>query len=221
MCGRFSITKEAEDIAARFDAQLALAFKKVFNGAPGQNLPVLANAEPHVINLYRWGLVPFWAKNLSIGNRMINARAETITEKPAFRNLIKGKRCLVISDGFYEWKKTAELKQPYRITLKEEELYSYAGLWDIWKAPDESIINSFTIITTGANKLIGQIHDRMPVILHKEDENKWLNKDEDINKIVSLLKPFPENLMKMYPVSTLVNSTYNNSPDLLKKIDLN
>jgi putative SOS response-associated peptidase YedK len=221
MCGRFSITKEAEDIAARFDAQLALAFKKVFNGAPGQNLPVLANAEPHVINLYRWGLVPFWAKDLSIGNRMINARAETITEKPAFRNLIKGKRCLVISDGFYEWKKTAELKQPYRITLKEEELYSYAGLWDIWKAPDESIINSFTIITTGANKLIGQIHDRMPVILHKEDENKWLNKDEDINKIVSLLKPFPENLMKMYPVSTLVNSTYNNSPDLLKKIDLN
>lgn len=220
MCGRFSIAKEVEDIATRFDAQLASAFKKVYNAAPSQNLPVVANSEPHVINLFRWGLVPFWAKDISIGNRMINARTETITEKPAFRNLIKSKRCLVISDGFYEWKKTAGLKQPYRITLKDEELYSYAGLWDKWNSPDRSIINSFTIITTEANELIGQIHDRMPVILNKDDESKWLNTNEDIKQITSLLKPYPENLMKMYPVSALVNSTYNNSPDLIKGIEL-
>lgn len=220
MCGRFTIAKEAEDIAARFDAQLASAFNKVYNAAPSQNLPVVTNTQTGVINFYRWGLIPFWAKDISIGNRLINARAETVGEKPSFRNLIKNKRCLVISDGFYEWKKTAGLKQPYRITLKEEELYAYAGLWDIWKAPDGNLINSFTIITTEANELISELHDRMPVILHKEDEDRWLNDKEVLSQITTLLKPYPPNLMKMYPVSKLVNSTANNTPELLDAVEV-
>ncbi len=218
MCGRFSIAKEAEDIAARFDAQLASAFKKNYNAAPSQNLPVVTNAEPAVINFFRWGLIPFWAKDEAIGSKMINARAETITEKPSFKNLVKSRRCLIISDGFFEWKKTTGSKQPYRIMLKNEELYSYAGLWDIWRDPDGEIINSFTIITTEANGLVRELHDRMPVLLHKDDEYKWLDFKSDVPQIISLLKPYPAELMKIYPVSKLVNSTKNNTPEIIEKI---
>ena len=215
MCGRFSIAKEAEDIVARFETKLANAFSKNFNAAPTQSLPVVTNKEPEVINFYRWGLIPFWAKDPSIGNRMINARAETINEKSSFKNIFKNKRCLVISDGFYEWKRIEAKKQPYRIVLKSEELFSYAGLWDSWNDGEGNYLNTFIIITTEANEMMKELHDRMPVILYKEDEMKWLNNDSDSSFLTDLLKPYPSDFMKMYPVSNMVNSIHNNSSDLI------
>jgi putative SOS response-associated peptidase YedK len=220
MCGRFSIAKEAEDIVARFEAGLANAFSKNYNAAPTQNLPVKTNSEPHVINFYRWGLVPFWAKDESIGSKLINARAETVSIKPSFKNSLKSRRCLVISDGFFEWKKMAGLKQPYRVTLKNEDLYAYAGLWDIWKDTQGNAVNSFTIITTDANELVSELHNRMPVILNREDEALWLDNHAETGDLLNLLKPFPSELMTKFPVSTLVNSPLNNSPDIIKRIKL-
>ncbi len=218
MCGRFSIAKEAEDIVARFEVNLANAFSKNYNAAPTQNLPVKTNSEPQVINFYRWGLIPFWAKDETIGNKLINARAETINIKPSFKNSLKSKRCLVISDGFFEWKKMAGLKQPYRITLKNEELFAYAGLWDTWKDSEGNHINSFTIITTDANEIVSELHDRMPVILSPENESKWLDNNAETSGILNLLKPYPSELMIKYPVSSLVNSPANNTEELIKRI---
>ena len=219
MCGRFSIAKENEDIVARFEAKLSNAFTKNFNAAPSQNLPVVTNTEPATINLFRWGLIPFWAKDMAIGNKMINARAETLTEKPSFKTILKNKRCLVIADSFYEWKKSAGTKKPYRILLKTEELYSYAGLWNMWRDAEGNTINSFTIITTTANIMVHELHDRMPVILHRENEKQWIDNNSDIPSLIELLKPYPHDLMKMYPVSPLLNSPSNNSPDLILPIN--
>lgn len=174
MCGRYSISKNIEEIAENFKIEVLKDFSaQFFNAAPMMELPVITNTDPKKLQLFSWGLIPSWSKDPIIGNKMINARGETIFEKPSFRSCIRNKRCLVPADSFYEWKKTEEKKQPFRIKLKKRELFSLAGIWDEWKDVDGKIKSTFSIITTSPNNLMSEIHDRMPVILQEDDEEKW------------------------------------------------
>ncbi|GAB3533064.1 hypothetical protein GCM10027443_17790 [Pontibacter brevis] len=180
---------------------------------------MVTNTEPDIIQFFSWGLQPFWAKDSKSIKRSINARAETLTEKPSFRSLLKSKRCLVPADGFFEWQVTPHGKVPHRILLKDEATFSFAGLWDEWtdKSTGE-ILHTYAIITTDANDLVKPIHDRMPVILSPEAEELWLDEHETQEDLLSLLKPFDAELMKAYAVSTLVNSPMNNVPEVINSL---
>ena len=222
MCGRFSFSPLAKIIEDRFDVKVDPdQYSPRYNSAPSQDLAVISNANPTELSFYKWGLIPFWAKDKSIGNKMINAKAETIMEKASFKNPFKRKRCLVLTDGFYEWKKiNPKEKIPYRITMEDNSLFAMAGIWDSWKNEDGNLINSFAIITTSPNELMENIHNRMPVILEKNDEKTWLN-ETDTNILQSMLKPFPAKQMTAYPISKLVNSPKNDSPEILKPASYN
>lgn len=217
MCGRFAISTPTEILKARFKVLHSEALQPNYNAAPTQNLPVILNSEPAAINLCRWGLIPGWAKDRSIGNRMINARAETLLQKPSFRGPFKHHRCLVLADGFYEWKKTSEKKIPYRISMKSDEPFAFAGLWDEWKTPDGEWLRSFTIITTEPNPLMKSLHHRMPVILSRENEAGWLQ-EIDIAEAQKMLEPYPLDDLEAYPISTLVNSPRNNSAEVMEPL---
>jgi putative SOS response-associated peptidase YedK len=215
MCGRYSFAIEDELIKERFGVTVRSAiYKARYNSAPAQDLAVISNDAPDTLCFFRWGLIPFWAKDASSGYKMINAKAETILEKPSFRNAFKSRRCLVLSDGFFEWRKDQE-KTPYRFMMKGGIPFAMAGIWEKWGSPDGEIIHSFSIITTGANSLVEKIHNRMPVILRNEDERKWLGNTETAS-LVDLLKPYPAELMTAYPVSKLVNSPRNDLPEILQ-----
>ncbi len=220
MCGRFSFSPLAKIIEDRFDIKVdPTQYKPRYNCAPSQYLSVISNIDPGELSFYRWGLIPFWAKDKNIGNKMINAKAETITEKASFKNSFKRKRCLVLSDGFYEWKKiNPKEKVPYRIKMKDDSLFAMAGLWDSWKNGEGELINSFTIITTSPNELMENIHLRMPVILEKKDEKTWIN-ESDVEVLKSLLKPYPADQMTAYPISKLVNSPANDLPEILNPVE--
>lgn len=214
MCGRFSFSPLAKIIEERFDVKVDSRHKPRYNCAPSQNLAVISNKNPGELSYYRWGLIPFWAKDKKIGNSMINAKSETVTEKPSFKSAFKRKRCLIPADGFYEWKKISpKEKIPYRITLNDGTLFSLAGLWDSWKDENGEVIDSFTILTTSPNELMAEIHYRMPVILEKKNENIWLY-ENDIDQLISLLKPLEAEKMTAWPVSKLVNSPANDIPGL-------
>lgn len=200
MCGRYSFLVEDTLIKERFGVDVRTAiYKASYNCAPTQNLAVITGTDQKNLSFMRWGLIPSWAKDLSIGNKMINARSETILEKPSFRTPFRKRRCLVPATGFFEWKR-ANGKTPYLFSVKNEVIFSMAGLWDEWVSPDGEIIRSFTIITTKPNELVGEVHDRMPVILHREKETVWLN-DSSENELVSLLAPYPAYLMSSAPTS--------------------
>jgi putative SOS response-associated peptidase YedK len=210
MCGRFSFSYSQKIIEEIFDVEVDPEdYRPRYNCAPSQKLAVISNENPKKLIFYRWGLIPFWAKDPSIGNKLINSKAETISEKASFRQSFKNKRCLVLADSFYEWQQNKE-KTPYRIMLKNEEPFAMAGIWDIWKDAEGREIRSFSIITTHANELVQKVHQRMPVILYKKDEQNWL-KSEDLKEIKSLLSPLDPNNMKMYPVSKMVNSVTNDT----------
>lgn len=220
MCGRYTITVEPQELAVRFGAHLpAEMIVPRYNAAPTQELPVLTNREPDQIQLFRWGLVPFWADDPSIGNRMINARGETVDEKPSFRTAFQRRRCLVPTDGFYEWQKTPAGKQPIRIILKSEELFAFAGLWETWtpNGDDDAItpLHTFTILTTEPNELVASIHTRMPVVLLPEDERVWLDDDAGPDTWKRVIKPYPAERMTAYRVSTRVNSPTNEDPSVI------
>ncbi len=214
MCGRYSISKNIEEIVENFKIEVLKDFSaQLFNAAPMMKLPVITNTDPKKLQLFSWGLIPSWSKDPTIGNKMINARGETIFEKPSFRSCIRNKRCLVPADSFYEWKKTEEKKQPFRIKLKKRGLFSLAGIWDEWKDVDGKIKSTFSIITTSPNNLMSEIHDRMPVILQKDDEEKWLLAN-DVNEISSLITSYPAIEMEACPISLMVNSPRNNSAEI-------
>jgi putative SOS response-associated peptidase YedK len=216
MCGRYSFAVEDELIKERFGVTVRSAvWKAKYNCAPTQDLAVISNADPLQLSLYRWGLIPSWAEDPAIGNRMINARAETITEKSSYKSAFRCRRCLVLSDGFYEWKREGKEKIPHRITLKDGSPFAMAGIWDKWVSPDGEIIHSFSILTTSPNELMKEIHDRMPVILPRHDEKLWLgNTSED--ELLGLLKPYSAGEMKAYKVSTLVNNPKIDTPEVIK-----
>ena len=218
MCGRFTIFADPERLAERFQAALpAGGLQPRYNAAPTQQLPVILNDGPPAIQFLQWGLIPFWAKDPSIGSRMINARSETLVDKPAFRAAFKKRRCLVLADGFYEWLQTPAGKQPMRITLASGEPFAMAGLWETWDAPDGSLLRTFTIITGDPNELVAPIHNRMPAILLPEHEAIWLDNAAEPAIWLDILRPYPAERMAAYPVSRRVNFVGNDDAGLVER----
>lgn len=217
MCGRYTLTATPEQLAELLGLDQVPDFEARFNVAPTQPvaaLRVLVQGEGRQLDLLRWGLVPFWAKDAKIGNKMINARAETVADKPAFRAAFKRRRCLVLADGFYEWRRTPEGKQPYYITLEDGGPFAFAGLWERWDKGEGEPLLTCTLITTTPNALMQQVHHRMPVILSPGDYDLWLDPAvQDRERLLPLLRPFPAERMLAVPVSTLVNSPRNDLPE--------
>jgi putative SOS response-associated peptidase YedK len=217
MCGRYTLAAASNDLVEQFhiDEYPSDLYPK-YNVAPTQEVAaVLAEDEKRKLQMVRWGLIPSWADDPSIGNKMINARAETVCEKPSFRIPFKHRRCLSLTDGFYEWQHTPEGKQPYYIHMKDGSPFAFAGLWETWRDGEE--IRSCNIITTEANELVGEVHNRMPVILPAEGYEMWLDLDfEEKEALTSLLRPYPASGMEAYPVSRRVNSPSNNAPDCIE-----
>jgi len=221
MCGRFTLTPELKLLAERFSITIAptVSYNPRFNIAPTQPVIVIGDDGQRYMQVMRWGLIPGWAKDPNVGNRMINARAETIAEKPAFRAALKKRRCLIPADGFYEWQKLGKVKQPVRIVLKSREPFGLAGLWERWASPEKVEVLTCTVITTTANELLHAVHDRMPVILNREAEAQWLDPNvTDPAKLLPLLQPYPSRLMEYYPVSTQVNSPVHDGPDCIVRV---
>jgi len=215
-------------VAAALDLADLPLFAPRFNVAPTQAVLAVRRSQGiRQASLLHWGLIPSWADDAAIGNRMINARAETVADKPAFRAAFKRSRCLIVADGFYEWQKTGRAKQPFYIQLADDRPFAFAGLAEHWHRGDLTI-DSCTIITTTANELMAPIHDRMPVILRPDDYDHWLGgeqaaggaKEQQHEKemVLSLLRPFPAELMRAYPVSTLVNSPRNENPACIEAV---
>ena len=222
VCGRYGESKILAQVKGKvpfFRAESAL--KPRYNIAPTQMAPVIVSQDEPVLKNMRWGLIPFWSKDEEIGSRMINARAETVKEKPSFRNSLKRRRCLVLADFFYEWQKIpgSTHKQPMCIQLKNQEPFVFAGLWDAWKKPDDAEVESYTIITCEPNDLMRPIHIRMPVILRPENYDQWLDpKNEDVDELAKLLVPYAEKEMAAYPVSTLVNNPKFDDPRCIEPV---
>ena len=214
MCGRFQLSVKGKQISERFNVEVFdELYKPNYNCAPSQKLPVITNEHPNNLSYFQWGLIPFWAKDPKVGFRNINTRSETISEKPSFKNAFKKRRCLIPANGFYEWKKDSN-KTPYRIFVKEDKLFAIAGIWEAWRDAESRVTNTFSIITTSANSLVVDIHNRMPVILNAEDEHVWLN-ENDIAVLNKLLVPYNPEKMEAYTISKQVNSPKNNSSEII------
>ncbi len=231
MCGRYTLIVEAEELEERFDATGRESFQPRYNMAPSQELPVITADEPETIKQLTWGLVPSWADDDSGG--LINARSETIDEKPAFRAAYERRRCLVPADGFYEWVETESGKQPYRVAFEDDRLFAMAGLWERWEPETTQTgldafgggtetgenpggpLETFTIITTEPNDLIADLHHRMAVILPPDREREWLSAADPSD----LLEPYPADEMRAYPVSTGVNNPSVDEPSLIEPIE--
>lgn len=222
MCGRYTILVSWDELMLRFmlDQAAPPYHRPKYNVAPGQMIMAIVNdGMKNRIGELKWGLVPHWAKDPKIGNQMLNARSETLLDKPAYKLPFERKRCLIPADGFYEWKRSENGKQPMRITMKDGGLFAMAALYDTWIAPDGTKIGSCSIVTTEPNPLVADIHDRMPVILRKDDEAIWLNRDfRDTRQLSELLKPYPAERMDAYPVSAAVGNVRNDEPALVARI---
>lgn len=216
MCGRYTVQVDMVELHRRFKVALDDIYQKNYNCAPTEELPVITNRNPEMLSYYRWGLVPFWAKDIRMGFKMINTRKETFLEKDSFRNILEKRRCLVIADGFYEWKKSPDRKEPYRFILKDGNPYAFAGLWEYNK---DLNVNSFSIITTTANELVAPIHDRMPAILPPETETRWLSKALDPVEALDMLQPYPSHLMRAYQVRQEVGNVKNKNPELIEPVE--
>ena len=221
MCGRFTLRAPREIILAEYDLTECPLFPPRYNIAPTQTVPVVRLDEAdkkREVATVRWGLVPFWAKEPSIGNRMFNARADTLLTKPAFRAAVKHRRCLVPSDGFYEWQQGAQPKQPFHIHRASGKPLTFAGLWEHWEGAGE-IIESFTIITTEANEQVRWLHDRMPVILDRKDYDLWLDtSSKELKLIELLLKPYATEALVLSAVDTWVNNARHEDPRCLQPV---
>ncbi len=218
MCGRFTIKITVADVVEIFGIdRVAESFEPSFNVAPGRPVPVVTREEAgNVLDAYRWGLIPHWAKEAAIGYKMINARAETVAEKPSFRNSFRRKRCLILADGFFEWKKEGSKKVPHYIFVKDRPVFGFAGLWDEWRPEEGEPIRSCTIITTEANTFMKPLHHRMPVILPQDAEAIWLDPTiQDRDGLKGLLNQYDGDLLEAHPVSTLVNSPKNDDPQCI------
>ena len=217
MCGRFALKAPPAELITRFGLDECADFKPRYNIPPGTDIPVIRQSPEgkRVLHLLRWGLVPHWARDISIGTRLNNARGESVAAKPSFREAFKRRRCLVPASGFYEWKTEDRIKQPYYISLKSGEPMALAGLWESWKAPDGNILRSVCIVTTGANALMQPIHERMPVIIGPEHWQDWLA--EPVEKIGRLVTPCPDANLQAWPVSRRVSKTANDDAGLIER----
>ncbi|MEL6988520.1 MAG: SOS response-associated peptidase, partial [Bacteroidota bacterium] len=189
--------------------------------APTHMCPLITNDDQNHFQYFRWGLIPFWAKDVKVGYKMINARIETIQTKSAFKRSLEKRRCIVPFDGFYEWKKTKDGKVPYRIKLMDDGIFTIAGLWEKWKSDNGEFIFSFTLITQEPNDTLAPIHDRMPAMLLKDQEKLWLDKDMPTEDALAMIKPFPDDLLKAYPVDKRVGKVSENDADLIKEVKVN
>jgi len=224
MCGRFALTEpDPAAIAEQFSVHHVPELAPRYNIAPTQPVATVVREPEHGLNeiaVMRWGLIPAWAKDPSIGSRLINARGETVHEKPSFRAALRRRRCLVLADGFYEWQKRPDgVKQPVFIRLKDDGLFALAGLWERWTEPQSGeVLVTCTIITTSPNELVAPLHNRMPVILPREDYDAWLDPARtDPATVMPLLRPYPAEAMTCYPVSRLVNNPRNEGPELIER----
>jgi putative SOS response-associated peptidase YedK len=220
MCGRITLRVAPEALASHFGVS-KLDYLPRFNIAPTQDVATVRDSgEGRELAFLRWGLIPSWAKDTKIGTRLINARAETVAEKPAFRSAFKHQRCLIPADGFFEWQNDGGRKKPHYITLQDGGLFAFAGLWEEWQPEGSETIRSCTIITTGANELVRLLHDRMPVILEPGDYAGWLNPTaRPAEELLPLLQPFPSDKMRAYPVSSIVNSPRNQGPECVEQAE--
>ena len=219
MCGRFAFYSPSEATAALFGVSASIPVEPRFNIAPSQYIAGIRETDDtgRELAMFRWGLVPFWAKDVAIGNRMINARAETVSEKPSFRAAYRHRRCLLLADGFYEWKKEGAGKVPYFISLANGESFAFAGLWETWQSKEtEEIIQSATLITTAANDFISTVHHRMPVILQPDTADRWLAGDDELLADVAENSP----TFQAWPVDKRVNNARNEGEDLIIRQDL-
>ncbi len=220
MCGRYTLATDLRVLAERFGFRASdIEYRPRYNIAPTQNVLAVTGEEGRAARLLRWGLVPSWAREAGGERQMINARAETLGQKPSFRRSLAGRRCLVLADGFYEWKKEGRRKIPMRVVLRSGEPFAFAGLWDVWREGSAEEIRSCAIITTEPNPLIRKIHDRMPVILARRAEEIWLDPSvTDPSRLGELLLPYPSEELRAYRVSPRVNSPRNDDPRCIEPV---
>ncbi len=220
MCGRFVLIADPNIIQQEFNLDTIVDFAPRYNIAPTQYTPVITNETPRGLSMYKWGLIPSWAKEEAIGNKMINARADGVAEKPSYRNAFKRRRCIVPASGFYEWQKgDGKTKTPMFIHPKDAEVFGLAGLWEVWHSPDGDEVRTFTIITTDANDFMRPIHDRMPVILRPADYDQWLEpKELAADKLLPLLRPYDADRMDAHEVSRAVNTPAIDEPQLIEPV---
>ena len=218
MCGRYFLDTLPELLAQQFRMHKYPVYTASHNIAPTQPMLVLrAHGEDNEWAWLRWGLIPHWAKDVTIGAKLINARGETVAEKPAFRGAFKYRRCIVPASGFYEWKPGAKGKQPYAIVPEDDPCFGFAGLWEHWTAADGSVLETGSVLTTSANALMAPIHERMPVILQQDAYQSWIHGDPA--EVKALIRPWPDGGMRAYPVSRAVGNVRNNSPQLIEPVE--
>lgn len=220
MCGRYTLTASVNELEERFHAKASFPgseYAKSYNVAPSQMVAAVISARgQYRLGFLKWGLIPSWAKDPKIGHKMINARSETVFQKPGFREAVKRRRCLIPANSFFEWNRKDGTRAPMRITLKNGGIFAMAGLWEKWTDQEGNPVFTCTILTTKANRMMAKIHDRMPVILRKEDEEKWLDSTvTEPGRLLPLLAQYDSDAMEMYAVSERVNSPKNNFPELL------
>ena len=223
MCGRFAQRTNARRLSEEFKVREVPEVEPRYNVAPTQEILSIRQAEDEREAVFlKWGLIPSWAKDASIGAKLINARSETVTEKPSFREAFKKRRCIIPADGFYEWQRTGGRKQPYYFGLKDGNLFGFAGLWEKWRTPEGESLETCSILTTEANETLSTVHDRMPVILHAESYDLWLDDDERHQELrKELLRPYPASEMTAHPVSTAINSPGNQGATLIERAAVN
>ena len=220
MCGRFVRKTPIDVLLEWFEVEKdECALAPSYNIAPSQEIAAIIDDGARKLVCLRWGLIPFWAKDPAIGNRMINARSETVADKPSFRTALRKQRCLIPADGYYEWRKDSAVKIPVYFTLKSGEPFAMAGLYEQWLSPEGEEIRTCTIITTEANEMAEQVHHRMPVIVPRQQQALWLDPGvQESDKLKAILQPYPAEAMTCYEVSRLVNSPKNNSPACIEPV---
>jgi putative SOS response-associated peptidase YedK len=219
MCGRYSLIQSAEAIASSFELKNLPDLSPRYNIAPSQSVATIVRESDRTFQWMQWGLIPSWAKNSNIGYKLINARAETVSEKPSFRSAFKRRRCLIVADGFYEWQKVEKRKQPYYIQRQDGRPFAFAGLWETWKSQTEEELITCTIVTTTANALMEPIHERMPVILLPDSYDRWLDPSAtDLRSLQDLLQPCASEFLKAFPISPTVNNPANDTPDCIAPV---
>ena len=221
MCGRFEIHSAIEVIAEIFGiADRDLEYPPHYNIAPSQDILIVVNDGKRRLIKSRWGFVPSWSRDLDASYRMINARAETVASSKAFKSAFEKQRCLVVADGFYEWRKEGTTRKPFYVRLKSHKPFGFAGLYNAWRSPDGELLTMSTIITTGANQLVMPIHERMPVIAPADKYDLWLDpRVQDSSVLPGLLNPYPSEEMELFPVTPKVNSFKYDSPESIEPLD--
>ncbi len=224
MCGRYQLTIDRDQLALVYDAEVRAEHRPRFNIPPTSRVPVVRRVDDRrVVDDLAWGLVPHWAKDKKIGARMINARAETVADKPSFRSPFKRRRCLVPATGFYEWKRAGKQKVPHLIRIREAEVFSMAGIWSSWTPKDAEAgaepLETFSVLTCDPEGALGDLHHRMPVILHPDHWDRWLDPAADREALLALARGTPAEVLEIYRVSQAVNSVRNQGPEVAERVD--